>query len=157
MTLIGNIFWFVLGGWALFILYTIAAIIFFPAFIPLFRLARYAAWPFGRGIVTQNQLSQFRVINGTSTAISPDQNTMRNISGVLNVVWLLTFGWILALAHLVSSIANLCFFWLIVTIPNISGNWKLMPIALMPFNKVIVPKAIETEIKLALSKSRLNI
>jgi uncharacterized membrane protein YccF (DUF307 family) len=157
MTLLGNIFWFVLGGWALFVLYTIAAILFFPAFIPLFRLARYSAWPFGQGIVTQNQLSKFRALNGTATSTSADQTTMQSISGVLNVVWLLTFGWILALAHLVSSIANLCLFWLIVTIPNIGGNWKLMPVALMPFNKVIVPKAVENEIKLALSKSRLNI
>ena len=48
MALLGNIIWFILGGWFLFILYAIAAVIFFPMFLPLFRIAKYAAFPFGR-------------------------------------------------------------------------------------------------------------
>ena len=134
-----------------------AAIIFFPAFIPLFRLARYSAWPFGRGVVTRSQMNAYREMKGLPSDISEAQSAMQGVSAVLNVLWLLTFGWIIAVAHLLASIANLCLFFLVITIPNIVGNWKLMPVALMPFNKVIVPKSVEDDIKLALAKSKLRI
>ena len=157
MALLGNVIWFLLGGWVLFLVYAFAAIIFFPAFVPLFRLAVYAAWPFNRGVVTAKQLRDYRELQGTTTEQSETHKTLESISSVLNVVWLLTFGWVIAGLHLFASFANLCFFFLVVTIPNIAGNWKLIPVALMPFNKVVVPKAIEEEIKLALTKSKLKI
>jgi uncharacterized membrane protein YccF (DUF307 family) len=157
MTLLGNIIWFFLGGFALFLLYGLAAIIFFPAFIPLFRLARYSAWPFGRGVVTRSQMNAYREMKGLPSDISEAQSAMQGVSAVLNVLWLLTFGWIIAVAHLVASLINLCMFFLVITIPNIVGNWKLMPVALMPFNKVIVPKSVEDDIRLTLAKAKLKI
>jgi uncharacterized membrane protein YccF (DUF307 family) len=157
MALLGNIIWFVLGGWILFLVYGFASIVFFPAFVPLFRLAVYAAWPFNRGIVTAKQLRDYRELRGATIDQSETQKALEGVSSVLNVVWLLTFGWIIAALHLFASIANLCLCFLVVTIPNIAGNWKLIPVAFMPFNKVIVPKSIEEEIKLALTKSKLGI
>lgn len=157
MALLGNILWFVFGGWYLFLGYAIGAVIFFPAFIPLFRLAVYSAWPFGRSVVTKSQIEQYREVSGTAIEVSVGEKSLQSISSVINVIWLLTFGWVLALSHLFLSVINLLLFWMIVTIPSIAGHWKLMPVALMPFNKVIVPNEVERDIKLALSRSKLKI
>jgi hypothetical protein len=81
----------------------------------------------------------------------------KNVSAVLNVLWMLTFGWFLALVHLAASFANLCFFFLIVTIPNIGGHWKLIRVAFLPFNKVIVPASLAQEIRDGLAKARLGL
>lgn len=70
---------------------------------------------------------------------------------------MLTFGWILALAHILSSIANILLFWLIITIPNIAAHWKLMPVAFAPFNKVVVPSEIAAEIRALNAKQKLGI
>jgi len=157
MTLLGNIIWFFLGGWALFLLYSLAAIIFFPVFIPLFRLARYSARPFGFGVVTRSQMNAYRKMKKLPSDISQAQSEMQGVGEVLNFLWVITFGWLIALAHLLASLANLCMFFLIITIPNIVGNWKLIPVAFMPFNKVVVPKSVETDIKLALAKAKLKL
>ena len=156
MTLLGNIIWFVFGGLLTFLLYTLATIIFFPAFIPIFRLACYAAWPFGRGVVTQKHLTKYREITSEATDAG-EPATMHKVGFVLNLLWMLTFGWILALSHLLSALLNLFFFWLILTIPNIGAHWKLMPVALMPFNKKVVPKAVADEVVNVLAKNKLSI
>lgn len=153
MALLGNIIWFILGGWFLFILYAIAAVIFFPMFLPLFRIAKYAAFPFGRAVISKKKLDKYRELNGNDT----ESSTMTTIAGILNIVWVITFGWILALSHLLASIANLFLFFLIITIPNITGHWKMIRIAFMPFNTVIIPKDLATEIDTALAKGKLNL
>ncbi|MBT7397985.1 MAG: hypothetical protein HN775_02180, partial [Hellea sp.] len=108
MALLGNIIWFLLGGWLLFILYSISAIIFFPVFLPLFRIAVYAAFPFGRSVISKKKLDKYRELNGNDT----ENSAMTTIAGFLNVLWIITFGWILALSHLLASIANLFLFFL---------------------------------------------
>jgi uncharacterized membrane protein YccF (DUF307 family) len=157
MRLLANIFWFFLCGWALFLVYAIAAVVFFPFFIPIFRLAKYSLWPFGLEVVTQRQLKQYRDLKGIDTDSHTNAKTMTNISAVLNVVWMITFGWVLALFHLWFATVYLLFFWLYFTIPGISGNWKMMRVALMPFNKVVVPEEIAQEIEIGLIKDRLRI
>ena len=63
----------------------------------------------------------------------------------------------LALIHLVAAIVNIFLIWLIVTIPNIGGHWKMMKIAFMPFNTVIVPERIAEEIKEVIIRDGLNV
>jgi uncharacterized membrane protein YccF (DUF307 family) len=153
MALLGNIIWFLMGGWLLFIIYTLAAILFFPVFVPIFRIARYSLFPFGKSIVSQDELNKYRESQGSPT----ENSTAKRLSGVLNIVWMLTFGWILALTHLVASFVNLCLFFLIVTIPNISGHFKMVRIAFMPFNKVIIPRKLAEEIEVEIAKGKLKI
>jgi len=157
MALLGNILWLVLGGWAAFLAYSVAAVLFLPIFLPLFRLARYAAWPFGREVVAQSELDQYRKLTGGATERSEFQAGLKNVSGVLNVLWMLTFGWVIALGHLVLCIINVFFFWMVVTIPNIAGHWKLIPVAFRPFNRVIVPADLAKEVRLRIAKSNLNL
>ncbi|MDG1522155.1 MAG: YccF domain-containing protein [Hellea sp.] len=153
MALLGNIIWFILGGWLLFILYSISAIIFFPVFLPLFRIAVYAAFPFGKSVISKRKLDKYRELNGNDT----ENSAMTTVAGFLNVLWIITFGWILALSHLLASIANLFLFFLIITIPNITGHWKMIRIAFMPFNTVIIPKNLANEIDTALAKGKFNL
>lgn len=157
MTLLGNIIWFFLGGWALFLTYALGAVIFFPMFIPLFRLALFALWPFGREVVTRAQLDRYRQIKGIDADFSAIDTTLKHASAVLNLLWMLTFGWFLALLHLLASLANLCVFFLIVTIPNIGGHWKLIRVAFLPFNKVIVPSDLARDIGNELARARLRL
>jgi len=157
VALLGNIIWFFLGGWALFLLYALGAVIFFPMFIPLFRLALFALWPFGRDVVTRAELDRFRQARGLVDDSSMVDATLKNVNAVLNLLWMLTFGWVLALAHLLASFFNLCLFFLIVTIPNIGGHWKLIRVAFLPFNKVIVPSKVAQDIREEIARSRLGI
>ena len=80
-----------------------------------------------------------------------------SIGTVLNVLWMVTFGWVLALLHLFSSIANLGLIFLIVTIPNIGGHWKMMKIAFMPFNTILVSSELAGEIRKELEKAKLKV
>lgn len=157
MALLGNIIWFFLGGWLLFFGYLVGAIVFFPAFIPLFRLAKYSAWPFGRTVLSQRELSKYREAKG----VQEEQDTMttglRTTSSLLNFIWMMTFGWVLAAIHFLSAIANLALIWLLITIPNIGGHWKMISVALLPFNKVIVSQSLAQEVKDTNARKKLNL
>jgi uncharacterized membrane protein YccF (DUF307 family) len=176
MRLLGNFIWFVSGGWALFLIYAFGAVVFFPVFLPLFRLAKYSAWPFGRSVVSRDQLDEYKKTKvqenenssseGSAVALAKGsvnaatavgKASMRATGSVLNILWLLSFGLALAMFHLLGAVINLFLIFLIVTIPNIGGNLKLIPVALMPFNKVIVPERVAEEIREGIAKNRLGI
>ena len=64
---------------------------------------------------------------------------------VLNVIWILLFGWEIALAHLVSA-ALLTI--TIIGIPFGIAHIRLAGVALMPVGKEIVPKHARTTYEL---------
>ena len=55
--ILGNILWFFLAGWELFLAYVVAGLIGFvllvtiPFGVASFRLAGFVVWPFGRTVV----------------------------------------------------------------------------------------------------------
>lgn len=122
MRLILNLIWLVLAGFWLAIGYVLAGILAFILIITIpfgfaaFRIAAYALWPFGRSIVRR-----------------PDAGAGSTIG---NVLWIILFGWELALAHLVTGIA-LCL--TIIGIPLGLANFKLIPVSLVPLGREIVP------------------
>lgn len=122
MRLLLNIIWFVLAGLWLAIAYAFAALICFvliitiPFGIAALRIAVFALWPFGKTVVTR-----------------PDAGVG---AGIGNVVWLILFGWWLALGHLISGVA-LCL--TIIGIPLGLANFKLIPVSLLPLGREIVP------------------
>ncbi len=59
-------------------------------------------------------------------------------STIGNILWLLLFGWWLALAHLITGIA-LCI--TIIGIPLGLANFKLIPVSLAPLGREIVSSA----------------
>ena len=125
MRVLLNLIWLVLSGFWLAIGYSAAGIIAclliitIPFGIASFRIAAYALWPFGRTTVR-------RPSAGVGSMIG-------------NIVWIILFGWELALLHLVSGIA-LCV--TIIGIPLGLANFKMIPISLLPLGVRIVPAGV---------------
>ena len=121
MRLILNLIWVVLCGWwmaILYVLFGIIAAIFIitiPFTIACFRIASYVIWPFGRSI-------ERRRTAGVASVIG-------------NIIWIILFGWELALGHLTAGII-LCI--TIIGIPLGLANFKLIPISLVPLGVRIV-------------------
>ncbi len=120
-----NVIWLVLCGFWMAILYALAGLVCFVLFflvvtIPLgiaaFRIAGYVLWPFGRSIEVRRDAGLGSVIG--------------------NVIWIVLFGWWLALGHLATGIA-LCI--TIIGIPLGLANFKIIPISLVPLGVQIVP------------------
>ncbi len=110
-----------LAGIWMAILYVIAGVFCFiliitiPFGVAAFRIARFALWPFGRTVVKR-----------------PGAGVP---SGIGNVLWLVLFGWWLALGHLITGVF-LCL--TIIGIPLGLANFKLIPISLLPLGREIV-------------------
>jgi uncharacterized membrane protein YccF (DUF307 family) len=122
MRLILNVIWLVFGGLWLALGYLVAALVCFLLIVTIpfgfaaLRIASYALWPFGRTIVEKP---------GTRTGAL-----------VGNVIWVLLFGWWLAIGHLVTAAAMAV---TIIGIPLALANLKLIPVSLVPLGKEIVP------------------
>jgi uncharacterized membrane protein YccF (DUF307 family) len=122
MRLILNVLWLVLCGWWMALAYVIAGIIAavliitIPFAIASFRIASYVIWPFGR-----------------STEVRRDAGVASLIG---NIIWIVLFGWELALGHLTAGII-MCL--TIIGIPLGLANFKLIPISLIPLGVRIVP------------------
>ncbi|HSK26748.1 MAG TPA: YccF domain-containing protein [Jiangellales bacterium] len=122
MRIVGNVLWFLLAGWWLALGYVIAGLLAFilivtiPFGIAAFRLAGFVVWPFGRTAVWQRQVGVWAVLG--------------------NVVWIIFFGWELALAHLLAGLL-LCI--TVIGIPFGVACWKMVPLALVPLGREVVP------------------
>lgn len=117
-----NVIWLVLAGFWLAIGYALAGILAFILIVTIpfgfaaFRIAAFSLWPFGRTIVRRRDA-------GAASTIG-------------NILWIVLFGWELALAHLITGIA-LCI--TIIGIPLGLANFKLIPVSLTPLGREIVP------------------
>ena len=122
MRLILNLIWLVLAGFWLALLYAFFGILAFiliitiPFGIASFRIAGFALWPFGRRI-------EHRPGAGAPSLIG-------------NILWIILFGWELALAHIITGIAQLV---TIIGIPLGLASFKLIPVSLFPLGVQIVP------------------
>lgn len=121
MRLILNLIWLVLAGIWLALLYLFFGLLAFIFIITIpfgfacFRISAFALWPFGRRIVRQPGAGAPSLIG--------------------NIIWVILFGWELAIAHLVSGVA-LCL--TIIGIPLGLANFKLIPVSLFPLGTEIV-------------------
>src|SRR3954452_9491601 len=101
--------------------YVLAALVAFllivtiPFGVAALRIAGFALWPFGRTVVK-------RPTAGAGSAIG-------------NVLWLVLFGWWLALGHVVTGVL-LCL--TVIGIPLGLANFKLVPVSLLPLGRDIV-------------------
>ncbi|MGC5626699.1 YccF domain-containing protein [Georgenia sp. Z1344] len=137
MRILGNILWFVLAGFWLFLFYVIAGIIAclliitIPFGIASFRLAGYVVWPFGRRAEFRRDFGILHV--------------------VANIIWIVLLGWELAIVHLFAG-ALLCL--TIVGIPFGIACWKMVPLAFLPFGTHIVPVRSRAEDPFAAAPGR---
>jgi uncharacterized membrane protein YccF (DUF307 family) len=117
-----NVIWLVLCGWWMAIAYVIAGLVCFiliitiPFGIAAFRIAGYTLWPFGRTITARRDAGVGALIG--------------------NIIWIVLFGWELAIGHLVAG-AIMCL--TIIGIPLGIASFKIIPITLVPLGVQIVP------------------
>lgn len=119
MSFLGNLIWFIFGGffeavgwWIAGILWCLS-IIGIPVGKQCFKMARLQLAPFGKEVVNKG--------NGP-------------LGLVANIIWVLFFGWELALMNIISA---LIFTITIIGIPFARQNMKLARVSLMPFGKEI--------------------
>ena len=125
MRLILNVIWLVLCGIWMAIAYAVVGLLCFVLFflvvtipfgIAAFRIAGYVLWPFGRTI---------------------DRRPEAGVASLIgNIIWIILFGWELAIGHLVTGVL-LCL--TIIGIPLGLANFKIIPISLVPLGVRIVP------------------
>ena len=118
MKLIGNILWFLLEGLWLALVWFFAGIVMcitilgIPLGIQCFKISGFVLFPFGKQIQYGGGAGRF----------------------ILNLIWIVLFGWELALA---SVMMGLLWCLTIVGIPFGFQSFKLAKLAFMPFGTTI--------------------
>ncbi len=128
MVLILNMLWFIFGGgllaWILWVLLgclLYITIIGIPFGIAAFRIAGFAAFPFGKELVDSRALGEER-ITGT---------------GLANFLWIVLAGIWLAISHIIAG-ASLCL--TIIGIPFGFAHFRLAGVCFAPLGKKPIPK-----------------
>ena len=121
MTFLGNILFFIFGGFVIFFGYLLGGIVLcltiigIPFGIQCFKLAGGVLAPFGR------EVRETEPPGGT-------------LALIMNIIWIILPGLELAIMHLFLA----AFFALtIVGIPIAAQHIKLLPLALLPFGRVV--------------------
>lgn len=123
MNALGNILFFVLGGFLIVLGYLIGGVVLcltivgIPFGVQAFKLARAVAAPFGTKVIERERAS------GCTSV-------------VLNVIWVILPGLELAVAHLMLAVLLGI---TIIGLPFAKQHMKLVPLALIPFGRDIVP------------------
>jgi uncharacterized membrane protein YccF (DUF307 family) len=119
MSILGNIIWLVFGGFFAALGYMLGGlaicltIIGIPFGIQSIKVGIASLTPFGKELIS-----------------TPDANDALHI--IFNLIWLVLFGWEIAMVHLTSA-AILAI--TIVGIPFAIQHIKLIPLALFPFGR----------------------
>ena len=119
MNLIGNLIWLVFGGlelalaWFVAGLFLCITVIGIPFGIQCFKIAGLVIWPFGKTIGKAGE--SFSSLFG-------------------NIIWVILFGWELAVAHFFTG---LIFYITIIGIPFGKQHLKLAKLGLLPFGRTV--------------------
>ncbi len=119
MRTLGNIVWFLFGGWLMALMWIIAALICFvsiigiPMGVQCVKFAGFVLYPFGRTVIYSG----------------------RTLNFLVNILWILLLGWELALSSLV---IGLIWCVTVIGIPFGLQCIKFAKLALMPFGAEIV-------------------
>ena len=121
MRTLGNLLWLLFGGLLIALFYFLVRLVMcitligIPFGIQLFKLGRYSLWPFGHELVD-------------------GPNEPGCVSVAMDLIWILTGWWEVALLHL---FFGLLFCITIVGIPWGLQHFKMILPALIPFGKEI--------------------
>ena len=128
MTLLLNLIWFLLGGFAAGLGWLFSAVILALTIVGLpwaqaaIRIGLFTFFPFGRQVVDRRTLGREDLGTGAFGCL-------------LNVVWFVCGGWWLALAHVMLGVLLLI---PLITIPFAIQHFKLAGIALAPIGKEVI-------------------
>ena len=119
MSCLGNVIWLIFGGLVVGIGYIIGGVLLcltiigIPFGVQSIKLGIATFAPFGKEVVEgDNANSPLRL--------------------VFNIIWLVFFGWEIAVAHLISALVLAI---TIIGIPFAVQHIKLIPLALLPFGR----------------------
>ena len=128
MALILNIIWFVFGcglvAWFLWVVLgslLFLTIVGIPFGFAAFRIAGFAAFPFGRELVDSRAVGEERIMG----------------TGLANFLWIILAGIWLAISHILAG-ASLCL--TIIGIPFGFAHFRLAAVCFAPLGKRPVPK-----------------
>jgi uncharacterized membrane protein YccF (DUF307 family) len=130
VSLILNVLWFILGGFAAGLAWMIGGcvmaitIVGLPWAPAVFRIGLFSFAPFGRHAVPRE------VVTGR------EDLGAGCVGGLLNIIWFVFAGWYIALAHLVVG-ASLAI--TLIGIPFAIQHFKLAGLALAPVGKTLRP------------------
>ena len=118
MSVLGNVVWLIFGGFIAGLEYILGGLLMcltvvgIPFGLQSIRLGVSTFAPFGKEVV--------------------DAQPQGALKLVFDIIWVLLFGWEIAVTHLVSALVLAI---TIVGIPFAKQHLKLIPIALFPFSK----------------------
>jgi uncharacterized membrane protein YccF (DUF307 family) len=136
MSAIGNLIWFVFGGFWLGLGWWLAGILMLLSIVGIpwarscFVLGGFCFFPFGREAIDRRELTGKGDL-GTGT-----------LGFIGNVIWFVFAGLWLAIGHIASAIVNAL---TIIGIPFAIQHLKLAGCALAPIGKMVVPKEVAAE------------
>jgi len=119
MHTLGNILWFILGGFIAAILYFVAGLVFcitiigIPFGCQLFKFAGLCLWPFG-------------------TEVYNKADNMGCVSLAMNIIWIILGWWEIAAFH---AILGMVFCITIVGIPFGVEHFKIAGLSIAPFGR----------------------
>ncbi len=119
MALLGNIIWLIFGGFVSGLGYIIGGLTLCLTIIGI---------PFGLqaikiGIATLTPFGKINVV---------EENSGSLLTMIFNVIWVIFFGWEIAVSHLVHGLILAI---TIIGLPFAKQHFKLVPIALFPFGR----------------------
>jgi len=147
---IGNLLWFLLGGFIMGLAWWIIGLIAFITIVGIpwgracFVIGNFSFFPFGKEAIDRKELTNESDI-GTS-----------GFGTLGNIIWFLVAGLWLAIGHVIAAVA--CFI-TIIGIPFGIQHLKLASISIFPIGKTVVTKevakaALEANAKAVVTKNR---
>ena len=145
------------GGGIVGTLYLILGIFLTPVGIgvSLLGFVKFAYFPFGKAVVTYDQLRSIKESKredaGEEDMKKATELSRSALGKVVNLIWMLTFGWILGFLHIICGLLDLI---TIIGIPCALAHFKMVNVAMFPVGKTVVKKHVAEEIEkqIALNK-----
>lgn len=133
MRLIGNIIWFVMGGFFMALAWWAYGVLAFITLVGIpwgrscFVLGQFSLWPFGKQTISRKRLTGREDI-GTGT-----------LGLIGNIIWILFAGIWLAIGHLMSAVACAI---TIIGIPFAIQHLKLAVVSFAPVGQTVVSNQV---------------
>lgn len=141
-----NVLNFVLGGffttlgWLIATFFSVVLIFTLPLTRSCWEITKISLLPFGNEAIHVDELYPEK------------SNTLLAAGGsLLNIVWLVLFGWWLCLSHIIAGIAQ-CI--TIIGIPVGIANFKIAAIALWPVGRRVVPVEVAQQARIENARRR---
>jgi uncharacterized membrane protein YccF (DUF307 family) len=144
MAFVGNLLWFVFGGgllscilWFLLGCVMFLSVVGIPFAFAAWRIAGFAAFPFGKELVDVRLLNEQRVLG---TALG-------------NFLWIVLAGLWLAISHVVAGVAECV---TIIGIPFGLAHFKLAAVCFAPLGKKAVPVELAAAARMRHAQAQLS-